>query len=185
MPEITLQLVLFILGVAGLTAAAAFWDIRERRIPNQLTLPVFGLGWLYQVYFNGLPGLADAGTAFLVGFGTLFVLWIVGGGGGGDVKLMGALSVWIGFHLTLLVLIVSTIVVIVSTAGVMVWSTVTNGHRHFKDKHLATGKDTPKGRKRRPETSEEKAQRRVMAYAVPVMVATWSVVIWKLPTFPW
>ncbi|WP_459558224.1 A24 family peptidase [Lacunimicrobium album] len=185
MPEITVQLVIFLLGVAGLTALAAFWDLKERRIPNWLTLPVFGAGWVYQLWFNGLGGLADGGLGFLVGFGTLFVLWMVGGGGGGDVKLMGALSVWLGFRMTLMVMIASTAIVILMTVFFVAYGMIVNGPYATKRKLLATGKPQDRTKAAKRETSQEKASRRVMAYAVPVALATWSVLVWKLPTFPW
>ena len=183
--ELTTELILFILGVACLTVGATFWDIYKRKIPNKLTLPIFALGIVYQGTFNGLSGLGDAGLGFLIGFGTLFVLWIAGGGGGGDVKLMGALSVWLGFTLTLYVMIVSTFLVIISSILTMGWTVLTQGTKKMKKKMLGTGKEHKKGRKPVRETSEEKSRRRIMPYALPVTVATWAVVIWKLPTFPW
>jgi prepilin peptidase CpaA len=171
--------------VSLFTAAAALWDLRYRRIPNKLTLPVFLAGWVYQGVFHGWSGLGDGALGFALGFGMLFVLWMIGGGGGGDVKLMGALSVWLGFHLTLLVVIVSTVLVLLGTLGYMVWSLFNGGLRKAAQKHLATGKEAPKkGRKPQPETVEQRQQRRVMAYAIPVALATWLVLIWKLPTLP-
>ncbi|MCA9079524.1 MAG: prepilin peptidase [Planctomycetaceae bacterium] len=89
-----------ILAAGIFTAAAAVWDTRTRRIPNFLTLPMFGLGWVFQIVMSVLYGwehLASGFLGFAVGFGILFLLWFVGSGGAGDVKLMGALSVWLGF----------------------------------------------------------------------------------------
>ena len=166
------------------TAVAAFWDIRTKRIPNKLTIPMFCGGWVYQVIVSLLFGwnhLASAGLGFLVGFGILFVLWLIGGGGGGDVKLMGALSVWLGFEMTLYVLLVSTLIVLASTVVVLVWNLAAHGARRTKKRYLATGK-TPAGEKPKRETQEEKLRRRVMTYAAPVAVATWLVLIWNLPS---
>ena len=179
--DINWQLVLFVLGVGVLTAVSSFWDLRTRRIPNKLTLPAFFLGLIYQVVFNGWgrPGLADAGLAFVFGFGTLFVLWLVGGGGGGDVKLMGALSVWLGFHMTFWVLVISTLFVIGGTLAVMMLTAVTRGAFQAKKK-LAAEESTPEIEE---DAGTSRQQRRIMAYALPVTLATWIVVIWKLPTF--
>ena len=188
MPELTFQLIVFLLAVGGFTLTAAITDTRFRRIPNKITLPMFVLGLVFQIAFNGWSGddtVAGAGLksallAFLLGFGTLFVLWIIGGGGGGDVKLMGALSVWLGFRLTLQVLAISTAVVLLSTVGVMIWSVLIHGPKRVKRKYLATGKSEETGTKPKTETVEQKQQRRIMAYAIPVAIATWSVVLWGL-----
>lgn len=145
---------------------------------------MFFAGWIYQIVMSAMYGwhhLGSAALGFLIGFGTLFVLWFVGGGGGGDVKLMGALSVWLGFRLTLYVLIVSTLLVLTITVGVVLGTLLTRGVRGSKRKYLATGK-TKKGEKPRTETLEEKQNRRIMAYATPVAVATWLVLAWKAPT---
>lgn len=174
-----------VLVAAAFTAVAAAWDLRTRRIPNHLTLPVFAAGWIWQAIDRGWAGLGDAGLGFLVGFGILFVLWIVGGGGGGDVKLMGALSVWLGFRLTLLVMIVSTLIVLAITVGVMVWNLMTRGIKASQEKYLATGKITTKEvrqGKTVEETVAQKQARRVLPFAVPVMLATWLVIGWKYPT---
>ncbi len=184
MPELNAASIVLVIAASLFTAAAAVWDVRQRRIPNKLTLPVFALGWIYQGVFHGWDGLADAGLGFLLGFGILFVLWVIGGGGGGDVKLMGALSVWLGFHMTLLVVIASTVIVLLSTFGFIVVSVFSGSFRKTAQKHLATGKDRTKRDGKKRETSEEKQGRRVMAYAVPVALATWMVLIWKLPTLP-
>lgn len=181
--QLSLASIVLVAVVGLFTASAAVWDWRFWRIPNKLTLPTFALGWIYQGAFHGLPGLGDAALGFLVGFGVLFVLWLVGGGGGGDVKLMGALSVWLGFRLTLLVLILSTILVIIGTGSVVLWTILTKGFRGTQDKYLATGK-TKKGDKPKAETVEERQRRRVMGYAVPVAAATWLVMLYKLPTLP-
>jgi prepilin peptidase CpaA len=159
-------------SMALFTAVAAAWDLRERRIPNRLTLPVFFAGWIYQVAFHGWAGLADAAAGFGVGFGILFVLWFIGGGGGGDVKLMGALSVWMGFRLTLLVLVVSTFAVVMITMGMITMQIARGGVRRTREKLVA---------RKTGETVQQKQGRRILPYAVPVAAATWLVLAWKVP----
>lgn len=185
---INLQLVLFAICVGGFTLAAAITDARTRRIPNKLTLPMFLLGLIYQLAFNGWSGspefgigeagLANALLGFALGFGTLFVLWLVGGGGGGDVKLMGALSIWLGFQLTLLVMIVSTLFVVLGAAGIVLWSLIAGA---MSGNRLAG--ETKDDSADAPVTDSEapRKQRPVMAYALPVALATWLVAIWKMP----
>ena len=180
-------LIVFLLAVGGFTLAAAVSDSRFRRIPNNLTLPMFLAGLVFQIAFNGWSGdgtLAGAGLrsalfAFLLGFGTLFLLWLIGGGGGGDVKLIGALSVWLGFPMMLKVLIASTVVVLLSSVGLMLWSVLRHGPGKGKRKYPATGNEETS---RKPETAGQKQHRRILAYAVPVALATWSVVLWGLRT---
>lgn len=177
MPEWELQQIVFAVSVGLFTLAAAYCDFRARKVPNVLTLPMFAIGWVYQASFFGWSGLADAGLAFLVGFGMLFVLWMIGGGGGGDVKLMGALAVWLGFQLTLMVLIASTLFVITGTLVVVIGSVLMRGPWKTRDKYAA--ESTTK--KKAGETIGDRKQRRIMAYAIPVALATWLVMIWKLP----
>jgi len=175
--------VLLVLAVSAFTAVAAVMDFRTKRIPNKLTIPMFFAGWAFQLGMSLMYGwhhLLSAFLGFLVGFGLLFLLWFIGGGGGGDVKLMGALSVWLGLKLTLAVLLVSTICVLVATVFVVVSNLVMYGVKKTRDKYLATGK-TKAGQPMIVETSEDKLRRRVMAYAGPVAVATWAVVFWNLP----
>lgn len=162
-------------SMALFTAVAAGWDLRERRIPNRLTLPVFFAGWVYQIAFHGWAGLADAAAGFGVGFGILFVLWFIGGGGGGDVKLMGALSVWMGFKLTLLVLTVSTLAVVVITLGAVAVQMARGGVRRTREKY------TSRGDGRTPEAAAQRQGRRILPYAVPVAAATWLVLAYKVP----
>lgn len=176
MPEWTVRNILLVLGVVLLTLAASWTDLRTRRIPNRLTVAAFVLGLVHRAWFDGWAGLADAGQGFALGFGLLFALWLVGGGGGGDVKLLGALSVWLGFRLTLLVLVASTVLVVIGTAGMLIWSVIRGGARRTAERYLAT---------RRPHDDPHRpgrAGRRVMAYALPVALASWLVLAWKLPT---
>ncbi|MCA8997131.1 MAG: prepilin peptidase [Planctomycetaceae bacterium] len=176
-------LLLLVLASGAFTATAAVWDSRFKRIPNKLTIPMFFAGWVYQLGMSVMFGwhhLGSAALGFLVGFGLLFVLWFVGGGGGGDVKLMGALSVWLGFRLTVAVLVVSTLLIILSTAFVLLKSVAFRGVKGMKKQYLGTGK-TPVGQKPTAETQDQKIGRRVMTYAAPVAVATWLVLFWYLP----
>lgn len=180
MPEITVEFVLFALCVGLFTAAATVWDIRSRRIPNALTVPVLLAGLIYQISFHGWSGLGNAGQAFLLGFGTLFVVWLIGGGGGGDVKLMGALSVWLGLKLTALVLIGSTVFVILGTVLLMLWTLVTRWAGSRKSETEAAETSSPAG----DAANGAARPRHVMAFAVPVTIATWVVVLLKLDEFP-
>jgi len=82
--------------LAACLLAAVIWDVSVRRIPNAVcgAIAVAGLG--VQFWDSGaLAALAGLGA----GVGTialLFVFWQRGGIGGGDVKLAGAVAVWVG-----------------------------------------------------------------------------------------
>lgn len=182
MPALSPATLILVIAVGAFTALAAFWDFKSKRIPNKLTLPMFFAGWVYQLGMSmayGWDHLASAGAGFAVGFGLLFVLWFVGGGGGGDVKLMGALSVWLGFQLTLGVLFISTLCVMLATMAVVLSTIIHKGMRGARQQYLATGK-VKAGQKVAAESQDSKVGRRVMAYAGPVAVATWIVVLWNL-----
>ena len=176
--EWTVQHIVFIVGVGLLTSLAAYTDTRFWKIPNKLTFPFFGLGLVYQVCFGGFAGLQDGLLAFAVGFGTYFLLFMVAGGGGGDVKLIGALSVWLGFKLTMLLIIVSTVIVIVDVALITIYKVLRYGTKKWKEQHLATGKTDVRGKPVfKKETIEEKQKRRYLPFAVPVAASTWLLMV--------
>ncbi len=177
MADLSTPSIVLAVAMGLFTAIAAIWDHRFMKIPNKLTLPVFALGWIYQGVFHGPYGLLNGLGGFVAGFGILFLLWMVGGGGGGDVKLIGALSVWLGYRMTLAVLLVSVLLVVVLTGLTLLYGVMRRGMRATKDQYLATGKGKPTLK----ESIEKKQGRRVMAFAFPVCVATWIVLAWMLP----
>jgi prepilin peptidase CpaA len=190
MPELDNKTILFLVSVVVFTLVAAVCDFRTRKIPNKLTVPFFVLGLLFHVVFYGWAGpetrgvfevgLRSALSGFAIGFGTLLALWLIGGGGGGDVKLMGALSVWLGFTLTLYVMIVSTLFVMFGTLTMMAWNLIQRGPWSTKKRYIGSDKPTATGSKPKETTTEDRQKRRIMAYAIPVALATWTVLVWTI-----
>lgn len=84
---------------------AAVTDWRQGRIPNRLTYGAMGLGIVLQTLLPRVIDLEDSarsmGTAqsllgLAVGFGAMLVVALISRGGGGDVKLAGALGAILG-----------------------------------------------------------------------------------------
>lgn len=169
MPDLSAAQLVFLIAILLFTLAAAISDIRTRKIPNKMTVPMCLAGLVYQVGFFQINGLWTALIGFAAGFGILFVLWMIGTAGGGDVKLMGALGPWMGGILTLKVLFCALIFVTVGTIGVVLYSALSKGVRRTKTQYLK--------KKATAETSGERQKRRIMAFAAPVALATWCVVI--------
>jgi prepilin peptidase CpaA len=80
-------------GALVLSLVAAVCDLLWRRIPNWLTVPAFLLGLAWHIvqgtWREALLGLLLAVVIYLP-------LWLVGGRGAGDLKLMAALGTWLG-----------------------------------------------------------------------------------------
>jgi prepilin peptidase CpaA len=79
-----------------LALACAITDLWKGRIYNAITYPAIALGFVLGVALHGWPGLWSALTGFAVGFFPGFVLFALGGMGGGDVKLLGAVGALAG-----------------------------------------------------------------------------------------
>jgi len=83
--------------VALLVASiACLWDLRCRRIPNTLTLGAAAAAVAFHVIVGGITGGLTGVAGWLVGVALLFAPFALGGMGGGDVKLVGALGAWVG-----------------------------------------------------------------------------------------
>ena len=183
----TLQHTVFVIAVVSFTLATAYTDTFRWKIPNKLTVPFFGLGLVYQCCSYGFGtweglmenhGLIDGLAGFGLGFGMYFVLWIVAGGGGGDVKLMGALGAWLGFKLTFFLIIASLVMVVVDGILVTLYKFVRHGSKSFKKQYLATGKTDARGKPVfKTEADSEKRKRRILPFAIPVAMATWLVML--------
>lgn len=93
----------------GMTAAGAVTDIQRSRIPNWLTYSGLLLALAARVALLGLPGLRDGLAGAAVGGALFFVLFLIGGMGGGDVKMMTAVGAWLGASQAFTVLIATAI----------------------------------------------------------------------------
>ncbi len=141
------------IATLALVATAALWDFRQNRIPNWLTLSAIPAGIAWNTWMSGFAGLQMALGGFAVGFGILFILFATGGGGGGDVKLMGAVGAWLGVQTTITVFILS--------AGIVAILLVFSAMMKMISQNKATGKHST-------------------ALALPVFVATTVLVLAKV-----
>jgi prepilin peptidase CpaA len=75
---------------------AAIIDVITHKIPNWVTFPSVMLGMLVNCYLEGLQGLVFSILGLVTGFLLLFVVYLLGGMGAGDVKLLCAVGALLG-----------------------------------------------------------------------------------------
>ena len=148
-----------IVAVVAVTAFAALLDARTRRVPNWLTVPFFAAGLVFNTVWQGWEGLLIALGGFAAGFGILLVLWLIGGGGGGDVKLMGALGAWLGAGQIVAVFLLSTALILLASAVLGLARLLRRAASRPADARVSKAPKVP--------------------FAVPAALATWIVLAWN------
>ena len=159
----------------SVASVACVFDVRTRRIPNWLTLGSAAAALVFHLVRGGWPGAGTSVAGWAVGVALLLAPYALGGMGGGDVKLVGALGAWLGpvdtFWLAMYTGIAGAVAAIVVGAwqGYLrqalsnVWLLLShwrvNGLRPFPELTLSTARG-PR-----------------LAYAVPILVGT-LVMLW-------
>ena len=193
---------IFYAVLVGFLAVAAYLDLGWLKIPKKVTLPMLGAGLVVSVVRGAWMGSVLSGSddqvvfafanspvlgaldrllcsvaGFAVGFGVFSLLWILGKGGGGDVKLMAALGAWVGPKWMLYLIFGSMLVFVVLAVVRLFQKLLRRGVQKtvFSVKEGAArdnAKKTPVGARRRSD---------VIGYSLPAAVATALL----LPCFFW
>lgn len=88
-------IVLNIIPVVVMTWLAAIFDLRLRRIPNQLVLMGYLWGLAYRIDCDGLKGSFIFGARVLWPICLLYILFLLRGIGAGDIKLFSVISAFL------------------------------------------------------------------------------------------
>ena len=92
-----MQLIVLVLGMC-IFAVVAYGDIRTRRIPNEMIVAILALA-AFRIAMDGDPRAGLFTLAASAGlFVSTFLLFWRGLLGGGDVKLIGATALLVGYH---------------------------------------------------------------------------------------
>ncbi|HKR25635.1 MAG TPA: prepilin peptidase, partial [Allosphingosinicella sp.] len=109
-------------ALAAMLLAASWCDLKSRTIPNGLNLAI-ALAAIPFWWAVGLPLWPDAaiqiGVAALV-FGLFAIAFAMGAMGGGDVKLIAALALWLPWQAVLVLVFLMSIAGGVLTLGYLV-----------------------------------------------------------------
>jgi prepilin peptidase CpaA len=101
-----------LLGLLALMLlAACWWDLKSRTIPNALNIAIalLAVPFWWSLHLPLWPDAAvQVGIAALV-FALFAIAFAFGAMGGGDVKLIGALALWLPFQAVVLLLFIMSI----------------------------------------------------------------------------
>ena len=181
------ELTVFWLGIAtallvGFCTWAVWTDIRQRRIPNALTLGALTTGILLRapsgVETVGI-GLLSVGIAFC--FGLFF--YLIGGLGAGDVKLMAGLASYFDPGGLLIGLgVMAGVGVIMALVAVIRVRRVGATFRNLFGFFLTFGRDSFKGWKGEgPAVSLQSAGKSGVTTPYAVAIASGAIAAWFLP----
>ena len=109
-------------AVALLLVAACWYDLRSRTIPNGLNIAIalLAIPFWWSVGLALWPDAAiQLGVAILV-FSLFAIAFAFGGMGGGDVKLIGALALWLPWQAVLLLLVIMSLAGGLLTAAMLI-----------------------------------------------------------------
>ncbi len=162
----------FVTAVGLYVALAAVTDMRMHRIPNYLTVPAAVLGLAYHTLAPTGAGALASLAGFAVGALLLLAPWLLGGGGMGDVKLLAALGAWLGWKTLLVAFAAAIVLAAIATLAILIYNSLAGGTRRG-----------PAGPNLRDLTSGRPATRRpkrILPFAVPVALSTWTVLAWMV-----
>ena len=89
---------------------SAYTDLRSGKIYNWITYPLFILGIIFRMLTQGPNGFISSLVGALLGFLFLFIFFMAGGVGAGDVKLITAVGAFGGWYFLLWTLYFTAIV---------------------------------------------------------------------------
>lgn len=113
----TISIILTILIII----TAAGWDVKTGLIPNYITLPAIIAGLMIYLYQGGVPGLKEGFLGAGLGILLLIIPFALGGIGGGDVKLLGAIGALNGWDFVLYAFLYSAVAGGVMALLVSIW----------------------------------------------------------------
>lgn len=115
-----------IITLTGLFIATVI-DVRQRRIPNWLTVGVSVVGLTHNLIIKGWTGFGEHTLAMLFGLILFFVFYLLGAFGAGDAKMMAALGAVMGFPF---IFIASMLIILI---GGMISFAILLKNRGFKN----------------------------------------------------
>ena len=145
--------------------AAAFMDLRSRRIPNWLVLPFLAVGVAALTWRHGWHGLEQSLAGAALGLLIFGVFFWMGGMGAGDVKLCAAIGAWIGPGQLVVALVLTGLAGGVMVLGWAVWG------GFLKELFTGTG-DLIFGGKKREGMKLSNSLRRKLPYAPAIAIGT-------------
>jgi prepilin peptidase CpaA len=157
------------------TIVALFTDVRHFRIPNLLTGPLLLSGLVYAWGLHGLPGLFSSGAGVVAGFIFLLPLYLIGGMGAGDVKLMGALGAWLKVARILDVLVVSCLLT-AAVSFLMLWRRRRREESSGKEQDPESAEPSPVRERVEHVVRQEDRRERLIPFTI--MILAGLVVAW-------
>lgn len=100
---------ILLVGLAATLSACVATDLRGRRIPNAVTGPAMVAGTALSSALHGADGLLSSLAGLVLGLVILTPPFVLGGIGGGDVKMMSAAGTFLGPALLALALLAGLI----------------------------------------------------------------------------
>ncbi len=114
---------LILLGIlAAILLAASVFDLKSRTIPNGLNLVIalLAIPYWWSIGLDFWPGAGmQIGVAALV-FGLFAIAFAIGAMGGGDVKLIAAIALWLPWQGVLMLLVIMSIAGGALTAAMLI-----------------------------------------------------------------
>ena len=100
---------LFALSVV-IGLAASIEDLWHRKVSNWIALAALVSGIIVHSSFEGAGGLWESVLGSLIGFGVFLIFFLLGGMGGGDIKLMAGFGAILGSKLIVIAAMMTAIV---------------------------------------------------------------------------
>src|SRR6266581_3282371 len=104
-----------------LVSAAAWTDLRTRRIPNWITVSGAAVGLGLHILDGGAPGAIQSLAGAALGLAIFLGLYAAGGMGAGDVKLFGAVGAFAGPQALVLVFVFTALLGGVAALVLALW----------------------------------------------------------------